>query len=152
VWTEFGTLLVNPSLPANSGIDTHFSGDGAIAAFNAAGGSAYTGGQKVPVENRLGEGSSDSHWRESVLRLELMTPELTPGIANPLSAITTESLADLGYTVDSDEADSFSRTFSAPARLTAPSRRNINLKNDTPRGPLDVVDSFGNTIKTILWR
>jgi hypothetical protein len=152
LWDKFDTLLVNPSLPSNTGADTHFAGNAAIAAFDAAGGTAYTGGGKVPVENQLGAGSSDSHWRETILRSELMTPELTAGIINPLSAITTESLADLGYTVDSSVVDSFSPTFSAPARLRAPGRRVINLENDTYRGPLEVVDRFGKVIKTIFWR
>jgi hypothetical protein len=152
LWDKFDTLLINPSLPSSTGADTHFAGNAAIAAFDAAGGTAYAGGGKVPVENQLGAGSSDSHWRESILRAELMTPELTAGIINPLSAITTESLADLGYTVDSSVVDSFSPTVSAPARLRAPGRRVINLENDTYRGPLEVVDPSGRVIKTIFWR
>ena len=151
LWTTIGTLLVNPSL-SNPGVDTHFAGVAAIAAFDAAGGTAYTGGAKVPVENQLGAGSSDAHWRELVLELELMTPVLSTGEPNPLSAITIESLADLGYTVDSSGADPFTQTFPAPARLTASNRRVINLENDTYRGPIQVVDRFGNVTKTILWR
>ena len=152
LWGNFDTLLVNPSLPSNTGADTHFLGSAAIAAFDAAGGTAYTGGAKVPVENQLGEGSSDSHWRESVLQLELMTPAITSGVANPLSAITTESLVDIGYDVDSSQADPFTGSFSVPARLAAPGRRAINLENDTYRGPVQVVDGSGNVIKTILQR
>jgi hypothetical protein len=149
LWDNFDTLLVNPSLPSNPGADTHFSGAAAIAAFNAAGGTAYTGGAKVPVENQLPVGSSDSHWRESVLELELMTPQLFSGVPNPLSTITTESLVDLGYGVDSSGADSFTQSFSAPARLMAPGGRVIKLENDTYRGPLQIVDSFGNVVKNI---
>ena len=79
-WTDHN-LLQNPSLGAyNNRIvpapDTHFSGANAIAAFNAAGGTSYTGA-KVPVENTLGgSGSRDKHWRESVLDDELMTPRI----------------------------------------------------------------------------
>ncbi len=152
LWDRFDTLLINPSLPSNSGADTHFAGMAAIAAFDAAGGTSYTGGGKVPVENQLGEGSSDSHWRESVLALELMTPELAPGFFNPLSAITAQSLADLGYGVDSSQADSFAEAFSAPARMIVPRRRVINLRNDTQRGPLQAVDEAGHVIKTVPWR
>ena len=174
LWDNFDTLLVNPSLPpslpADPGVDTHFAGAAAIAAFDAAGGTAYTAGAKVPVDNQANVGSSDAHWREPVLRLELMTPELTPGVTNPLSAITTESLADLGYSVDSSEADAFTLTFSAPAsltvlggpasptavgapaNLTAPGGRVINLRNDIYRGPLRVVDHSGNVIRTVFWR
>jgi hypothetical protein len=152
LWGNFDTLLVNPSLPSNPGADTHFAGTAAIAAFDAAGGTAYTGGAKVPVDNQASVGSSDTHWRELVLQLELMTPQLTPGVANPMSAITTESLADLGYSVDSSGADSFTPTFSTPARLIAAGRSVINLENDTYRGPIQVVDRSGNVIRTILWR
>ena len=91
-----------------------------------------------------------------------MTPVLQSGIANPLSAITTESLADLGYSVDSSGADAFTGTFSAPARLTAPgrsknrsrsgSRRTISLQNDTYRGPVEVVDRSGRVTRRIVRR
>ena len=81
-----------------------------------------------------------------------MTPQLQPGVTNPLSAITTESLADLGYSVDSSGADAFTLTFSAPASLTAPGGRVINLRNDIYRGPLQVVDHSGNVIRTVFWR
>ena len=56
--------------------DPHFLGLLAISAFNAAGGADYAGA-KVPVEDgstRLTSASDRHHWRESVLRDELMTP------------------------------------------------------------------------------
>ena len=149
LWPDFDILLVDPSLPSSPGADTHFAGAAAIAAFDAAGGAAYTGGAKVPVENLLGLGSADSHWRESVLQDELMTPALRSGGANPLSAITTESLVDLGYSVDSSGADPFIGTFSAPARLIAPGGRIIELEDDTYRGPVQVVNHSGSVTRTI---
>ena len=170
LWGNFDNLLVNPSLPGNAGADTHFAGAAAIAVFDAAGGTAYTGGATVPVDNEAAVGSSDAHWREPVLQLELMTPALSPGVSNPLSAITTESLADLGYSVDSSGADAFTVSFSAPARpialgapaavvtpgtqarLVAPGERVINLENDVYRGPLQVVDHSGNVVTTIFWQ
>jgi len=86
----------------------------------------------------------------------LMTPALQSGVPNPLSAITVESLSDLGYDVDSSGADSFTGIFSAPARaqarLTAPAGRVLNLKNDTYRGPIQVVDDSGFVTQTILPR
>ena len=94
----------NPIVPAP---DTYFSGANAIAAFNAAGGSSYTGA-KVPVENTWGgSGSQDGHWRESVLRNELMTPRIGEATSHPLSAITIQSMADVGYVVDVTQADAF---------------------------------------------
>ena len=88
VWDDF---LQNPSG------DTHFNGPRAIAAFNDAGGRNYTGA-KVPVEKMDGV-----HWRYSVLAGDLMVP----GGGGALSAITVQSLADLGYGVDVTQADPF---------------------------------------------
>ena len=147
LWAELG-LIQNPSLPSSPGVDTHFTGPSAIAAFDAAGGTGYTGGEKVPVENELSEGSGDVHWRESVLGEELMTPSFNSGQVNPLSAISTESLADLGYTVDSSGADPYSKAFAAPARAPLGGRV-IVLENDTYKGPLIVVDSSGRVLRVI---
>lgn len=110
-WHEL-SLLRNPALDRVGGEarqppDTHFVGPLARAAFDAAGGSAYTGA-KVPVANVGGAGRADTHWRESALGDELMTPFLDVGQEQPLSAITIQSLADLGYGVDLSHAESFS--------------------------------------------
>ena len=147
LWGELG-LVQNPSLPSSPGVDTHFTGPRAIAAFDVAGGTGYTGGEKVPVENELGEGSGDAHWRESVLGEELMTPSLNSGQAIPLSAISTESLADLGYTVDSSGADPYSKAFTGPARAPLGGRV-IVLENDIYKGPLIVVDPSGRALRVI---
>ena len=54
-----------------------------------------------------GSGSQDGHWRESVLDDELMTPRISDGVAQPLSAITIQSLADIGDRVDVTQADAY---------------------------------------------
>ncbi|MCG6958181.1 MAG: Ig-like domain-containing protein [Gemmatimonadetes bacterium] len=142
IWDLLG-LLHNPSLPASAGVDTYFSGARAIAAFDAAGGGTiYTLGNKVPVENTAKEGSADGHWRESVLGTELMTPYFNSGQRNPLSAISIESLADLGYTVDVTKAEPFSAVYHAPARVPGSSRV-IDLGHDVRTGPVYVVDPKG---------
>jgi hypothetical protein len=79
-----------------------FSGPHAQAAFRNALPS-YTG-KIVPVEAHGGAGTTLSHWRESVMTNELMTGFLNPGV-NPLSAVSVESMADLGYTVNPGAAD-----------------------------------------------
>ena len=145
IWTD-GGFLRNRSLPSSSGADTHFTGPLAIAAFDAAGGSDYTGGAKVPVANLADEGSSDAHWRESVLDNELMTPLFDSGIDNPLSAISLQSLADLGYTIDINQADSYSKAFSSPARSVTTPRPVLDLGDDVRRGPVVVVDQKGRII------
>ena len=122
IWHEFN-LLRNPALDRRGQEvrpppDTHFVGPLAVAAFDVAGGTSHTGG-KVPVANLGSAGRADSHWRESVLGHELMTPVLNVGQAQPLSAITIQSLADLGYGVDLSHAESFAVPGSANFALRA---------------------------------
>lgn len=132
----------NPRTSAGSR-DAHFVGSRASAAFIAMGGDAYTGGQVVPVENDgfwYGSGSLDSHWRESVLGNELMTPEMNPG-SNPLSAVTVAQFEDLGYAVDYGAAEAYEQTFAL--RAPGAGAGTIRLGNDAPTGRLDAVDSSG---------
>ncbi|HEX2080131.1 MAG TPA: leishmanolysin-related zinc metalloendopeptidase [Longimicrobium sp.] len=110
--------------------DTYFSGANAIAAFDAIGGSTYTGGQKVPVENTGGPGTANGHWRETVLGRELMTGYLNSG-TNPLSVLTVRSLTDIGYTVDPNSGDAFAVTLTDGAAAGG-----LKLHNDIYNGPL----------------
>ena len=146
IWQVQG-LLENPSLPDNPGADTHFPGPLAIEAFDAAGGAAYTAGAKVPVENDASPGAGDGHWRESVLDLELMTSLLDSNELNALSAITVQSLADLGYGVDVSQADAFSLVLPAARRAPAVGRRIIDLRGDVRTGPIVVVDQRGRVVQ-----
>lgn len=140
-------LVVNPSLPSSPGVDTHFQGSNAIAGFDLVGGSTYTGGAKVPVENSQGgSGSRDSHWRENVLGVELMTPFI--GATNPLSILSLRSLQDLGYVVNTNFADTFFVTLGAAAR-TSPEFM-IDLSNDRLRIPIQVIeDKTGRVVRVI---
>ena len=98
LWDDMG-LLTGPCT------DPHFTGAGAVTSFNAAGGVGPT----VPVEDTGAEndGSNCTHWRESVLVTELMTPTLNGGFTNPLSAISISSLGDQGYSVNTSLADPY---------------------------------------------
>jgi len=145
-WQRAG-LLQEPSR-GNPGVDTHFSGPLAIEAFDAAGGKLYTKGAKVPVENSGEEGSADSHWRESVMGTELMTPFLSI-TENPLSAITIQSLADVGYRVDVGYADAWNDVVTAPPRVAAEAEEVIDLRGDVRRGPITVVDARGRVVRVI---
>lgn len=112
-WDDLG-LLASPSIdedgePISPVPDTHFTGSEAIAAFDAAGGTSYTG-EKVPVENMGGSGTADGHWRNSVFGIrELMNGYriLGSGSAEAMSLVTIQSMADMGYEVDVDEADTY---------------------------------------------
>ncbi len=140
--SDWGASLENPS-GSDSMADTHFPGSLAVAAFNAAGGGSYSGG-KVPVQN----GGDDVHWRESVMDHELMTPFVDAG-ANPLSAITIQALADLGYTVNVGLADAYSLPSPDVAAEVADESPTIDLRNDVFRGPVTVIDEEGNVVRVI---
>lgn len=147
IWSDHG-LLVNPSLPDNQGADTHFPGTHAVEAFDTAGGADYADGEKVPVENLAGPGSGDSHWREAILDHELLTPYLNIGVVNALSAITIQSLTDLGYTPDVTLAEPF--TLPGPLAADQPdTARKIAYGDDILRGPIVVVDRNGRVVRTI---
>jgi hypothetical protein len=139
LWNAFG-LLQNPTGPVP--LDTWFSGTNALTGFNAIGGSSYTGGQKVPVENTGGSGTSNSHWRETVLKNELMTGFLNSGV-NPLSELTVRSLADLGYSVNPAGADPFFLTLSLQTDRLGTSRGGLQLVGDVYEGPGYSVDRRG---------
>jgi Bacterial Ig-like domain (group 1)/Leishmanolysin len=139
LWTYLG-LLQSPS-SAGSVLDTYFSGAGGITGFNNIGGSTYTGGQKVPVENTGGAGTINGHWRESVLANELMTGWLNSGVSNPLSELTVRSLGDMGYTVNVAGADAFFLTLSL--RNDGAEEDGILLMDDIYRGPIHRVDEQG---------
>ncbi|HWO88911.1 MAG TPA: leishmanolysin-related zinc metalloendopeptidase [Gemmatimonadales bacterium] len=147
----FGTLwtqpqfncLQNPSSagPPVSSFDTHFSCANAVARFPEVGGSTYTGGQPVPVENcaglsGCGAGSINSHWRELAFDNELMTGFLDAGVANPLSVVTVAAMADIGYLVNYGAASEYFHVFTAPGRL----RERISLGDDVDRLPIYIYD------------
>ena len=145
IWSRLG-LLRDPASETEAP-DTHFTGPLAIEAFDEAGGTGYRGA-KVPVENRGGPGSRNAHWRETVLRTELMTPSVRVGGSSPLSAITIQSLADLGYSVDTTAADPYRLPDADAARDIDPGRL-IPYGDDIWRGPVVVVDRDGRIVRVI---
>jgi hypothetical protein len=127
-------LLTTGSPPSVASQDTHFSCPGARAMFDSIGGTSYTGGLKVPLENcaagvpaSCGPGNYNGHWREATFLNELMTPYLTTTAAMPVSVITIAVFADMGYLVNFAAAETYTRTFTAPAVTRGPV---IDLGND----------------------
>ena len=102
LWTHsaFSHLLTGAG-----GSDPRFVGTRAIPSFQLTGGVQTTG---VPVENQFGEGTRDSHWRESTFDRELMTGFIDSNGTNPLSVITIGALMDMGYQVNFGAADPYS--------------------------------------------
>jgi hypothetical protein len=140
LWSDFG-LLQNPSSAGHTA-DTYFSGAGGLSGFDAIGGTTYTGGMKVPVENTGGGGTMNAHWRESILGTELMTGYLS-NVSNPLSALTVRSLADLGYTVDVNAGDAFLLTLAARANRLPGGSGSLRIHDDAYTGPRYTVDRRG---------
>ena len=123
-----------------------FTGPAARTVFETMvlGGLGYTG-PRVPVENVGGPGSVDGHWRESVLRNELMTSILNIG-PNPLSALSLAGFRDMGYVMD----DAVGAPLEFPAGLFgAPSgaqaREGFRFA-DVYRGPGVVLDAAGRIV------
>ncbi|MGH9893863.1 MAG: leishmanolysin-related zinc metalloendopeptidase, partial [bacterium] len=144
VWHLQG-LLAEPA--QDGGPDPHFTGNQAIAAFDAVGGTDYTG-NKVPVEDQGGPATADSHWRESVMGNELMTGfvSLNQPANNPLSLVTVASMADQGYLVNSSAADSYSLIVGLRAGPIGP---RLQLGDDRLRVPFRLVDSAGRVVRIV---
>jgi hypothetical protein len=148
----FGSLwgLTNPSYGVADSVtvDTHFPGTNAVAAFNDAGGTSYTGG-KVPVAN-VAPGN-DGHWRWSMFAGELMAPAISTRTSAALSAITIQALADLGYSVSTASADAF--TVTLPDRPPGPPPADagpmLHLGDDILRTEIRVVDENGRVVRVI---
>lgn len=81
------------ALRQGTGAGLYFAGEGANVQWSAEGGEGF-----LPIENLGGPGTAGGHWREGILRNELMTGFLNLG-ENPLSRITAASLRDMGYRV-----------------------------------------------------
>ncbi len=80
---------------------THFAGPRAVEAFNEQGGTSYDG-DAVPMEDDA------AHWLDSALSGEIMAPYV--GAGSPISKITVQALADLGYEVDVSNTERYYKT------------------------------------------
>jgi len=155
LWTQIEfDCLENPS-DVGSVQDTYFDCAKGLAMFDSIGGTGYTGGNKVPVENcgpqspaGCGSGNFNGHWREPVFGLELMTPYLTISVANPFSRLSAAAMEDLGYVVNYAGSQAYSQTFNLFA-AGATGAGAINLGDDIARGPIYVMDPGGRVVGVI---
>ena len=132
----FGTLWSNYNLVSNSQTDPRYLGKDGIASLSVIDGEFM----KLPaVQSTGGVGTALSHWRESVFGDELMTPYLEASY-EPMSALTIDSLADLGYSVDSSTYDEYNVS-STGYNLPAPPPQMEN--------PISPPQYFGNSGSTI---
>lgn len=150
LWSVLGLLAdPMPSTPPPPPLpDPHFTGPLTVAAFNSIGGSGYSGA-KAPVEDTGPSGTINSHWRESVLVTELMTGWINPG-SNPLSIVSVQSLADMGYSVNTAAAQSFSVPGSSLIVPAPGLRPSLQMVDDVWRVPMEVVEPSGRHVGLIV--
>jgi hypothetical protein len=125
-----------------------FSGPAARAAFFGAVASGSTfSSTPVPIENTSGCGTAYSHWRKSTFGPELLTGFLSPGQATPLSAMTVQSLRDLGYVVNDAPTDNYS----FQALIQGFGLAGMKLVEDATllRSPITVINRSGRTVASI---
>ena len=155
LWTETQfNCLQDPSTPPGTILDTFFSCAKGRAMFDSIGGTNYTGGNKVPVENcgpasppGCGAGSVNGHWREPVFGAELMTPFISVSVPNPLSRLSAAAMEDLGYVVNYAGADAYTQTFSLV--VGGAQGGLLSLNDDVGHGPIYVVDQGGRIVQVI---
>ncbi|HZI99040.1 MAG TPA: leishmanolysin-related zinc metalloendopeptidase [Gemmatimonadaceae bacterium] len=151
-----GTLWGRLGLLSGAGTSfSRYTGTFGVGGCVTLGGTPVCPGS-VPVENTGGAGTADAHWRDAVFFNELMTGFVNSrvtvpiGIMNPLSVMSIQSLADVGYTVNPLAADPF-----AIPGLSA-SRASAQLNVDVPQSPWERVDhplfelSKTGTVKRII--
>jgi hypothetical protein len=152
LWGPTNLNLLADACPSPSGCttDPHFTGVRAIGAFDDIGGTAYTAGEKVPVEDCVstpgpcGAGTLNGHWRESVFTTELMTGYI--GTTAPMSVITIASLLDMAYQVSYTAADPFS--WSPLLAMRAAASGLVPMRDDILRSRIQVVDRSGRIVGT----
>jgi len=120
---RIGTLWTDPdrNLVMDTGTtNPRYTGSNGITGCRTVGGTIACA-TTVPVENEGGEGTSDSHWRESVFNTEIMTGFLDT--STPISLMTIGSLEDLGFVVNEAAADAYTifvNALRAELRLSTP--------------------------------
>ncbi len=151
----FGTLWNYSGLPGqpsnhfldgSPGTDPTFSGPAARAAFYGAMGVGTFSGTPIPVEGLpYGAGTAYSHWRKTTFGNELMTGFLTAGAVTPLSAVSVESLRDLGYRVN----DTLSDAFSFQAFVQSYGQPVLEMREGVLSGDIVVINRQGRQVGRI---
>ncbi|MGQ0702597.1 MAG: leishmanolysin-related zinc metalloendopeptidase [Gemmatimonadales bacterium] len=123
-----------------------FNGLAARAAFygSVADGSTFIGAP-IPIENTSGCGTAYSHWRKTTFGPELLTGFLTTGVVTPLSAVSVQSMRDLGYTVNDAPADAFTlQALIQGYGIAAPRLIELPLTD-----PITVIDRRGRPVARV---
>jgi hypothetical protein len=99
-----GTLWRVNKVHSGSTHDANYRGSSAKQAWKDMGCSG-----RLPVETDGAYGTAGGHWDEACLDGELMTGYVERGQSMPLSRLTIASLKDMGYGVNLNAADKFSK-------------------------------------------
>lgn len=143
IWSDKGLIV------GEGGADPYFIGGGARQAFKAAQNASNPFvGNAVPVENTGGAGTRDGHWRETTFGREIMTGFFNANVANPLSAVTTASMRDLGYVVDDSRSDAYLLSLAFGA-LVAGDGAGVEWREQLAPWPVRVVDDRGRTLRSL---
>ncbi len=138
----FGTIWEQKGLLSGaSGSYPIFTGPKATAAYEQIFGVNVSG---VPVEGGGGSGTDLSHWRETEMLVEQMTGYTEEaGVVEPISLITIQQFADLGYTVNLAAADSYNphngkhRYWTPADAKVKPFTRRVVVASDTTQNDVD---------------
>ncbi len=154
-----GTSWRARGILADSGLATvRVTGPLAAQACVDAGGAAVCPGA-VPAENCLdlpggttcGAGTINSHWKESTFKTELMTGYA--GATNPLSRITIQGIADLGYVSNALAADPY--TVPPPSLMAALMLEGVisstqgDVRLGEPLQPKFAIDPSGRLVRVL---
>ncbi|MEZ4629425.1 MAG: leishmanolysin-related zinc metalloendopeptidase [Deinococcales bacterium] len=142
IWESLGMISYAPTTSScrntsNFSSDPVFLGSQAATEYQALGGSGYT-----PIENGGGAGTRCGHWDEETFNNELMTGYLDSGY-NAMSRMTIASLADIGYGVNKDVADSYSIPGCSPACLNLSTQAMKIAEGEVVLMPMAEVDELG---------
>ena len=133
-------------LLAEQGGSWFFTGAGATAAFDAAGGADFAG-PKVPLDAPPNPtfDFATFHWSASVFGLEVLAPLVLTDSAAPISRITLAALEDMGYTeIDYSKADDYRLPDPKAAAGVIAGGKGLLLHDDTPRLTRRYTDADGN--------
>jgi len=145
IWDEKGLLVGACPTSSTPSFIGQSSQEGFVAAL-VPGGVYDNPITPVEGEGTCNDGTRDGHWSESVMGNELMTGFLSSG-TNPLSAITSASLRDMGYTVNDVPSDPYTvPSVSAALRTGAAADRLHELHVPVP---IIVTDARGKTMRII---
>jgi hypothetical protein len=120
IGTTWSSFFNNGSpLAVQGGSDPRYSGPSGVL---ASAGMGFTGLsvndlgsvllERVPLENTGGAGTVGSHWRRSVFGNELMNGFAGSGL-QPLSLLTVQAMADMGYVVNTSAAEPWGQFLTA---------------------------------------